>query len=168
MDEPIHVRPYPMMRTFRSLEAALGDAKSHARLPKANQDTGALAGSLLVDGFWGLYEWVLRFDTGLHVRIWPDGAEVNWQLLSVVHESTADHARRVGSLPIRLQWPNQLGIHEMDGSALIAKRRGARFYQLFVNEMGLFVYFRGHLILIFQSVAVEADGTSVLYASEGD
>jgi hypothetical protein len=57
-----------------------------------------------------------------------------------------------------------------DCSALIAKRRGACFHNLFVNDTGLYLYFRGHLIRTFHAVHCEADvrstQTEVVFVSD--
>jgi hypothetical protein len=56
----------------------------------------------------------------------------------------------------------------MDCSELVAKRLGAYFRDLFVNDGGLFVYFRDHLVLCFHAVRCETDGRSMLYVYEDD
>jgi hypothetical protein len=168
MDEPIPVKPYPIARAFASIEAAVAYAMSHPRLPDAKQDAAFLTGSVLVDACWTLREWALRFDNGLQLCVWPEGAEVHWQLVPPRHEPNRCAVFRVGSPPVRLRWLNWLGIREMDCSALIAKRRGACFHNLFVNHTGLFLYFRGHLVLQFHAVHCEADGRSMLYVCEDD
>jgi hypothetical protein len=56
----------------------------------------------------------------------------------------------------------------MDCSELIQKRRGARFWQLFVNEIGLWVYLHGHLILCFNAIQRTDTGESILYVWEND
>jgi hypothetical protein len=166
MQEPIPIKPYPIGRSFPSIEAAVAHAMSHPRLPDAMRDAERLAGSLLIDACWSLHEWVLRFDSGLYLRVWPEGAEVHWQLVSSAQEPAGGQIRRVGSPPVRLRWLNWLGIREIDSSALIVKRRGAGFQNLFVNHTGLFLYFRGQLVLQFRSVHCEADGRSMLYVCE--
>jgi hypothetical protein len=56
----------------------------------------------------------------------------------------------------------------MDSSALAAKRRGAQFNDLFVNECGLFLYLRERPILHFGRVERIADRCSILTASDSD
>jgi hypothetical protein len=166
MDEPIPIRPYPIGRSFASIEEAVADAVSHPRLPEARRDSEFLAGSLLVDACWTVHDWMLRFENGLQLCVWPEGAEVHWQLVPPGDEPNRSGVLRVGSPPIRLRWLNWLGLGEMDCSALIAKRRGACFDKLFINHTGLFLYFRDHLILEFHAVQCETDGRSMLYVCE--
>jgi hypothetical protein len=56
----------------------------------------------------------------------------------------------------------------MDCSSLVAKRRGALFKDLFVNEFGLFLYLHDHLIFQFGPVERIADGRSVICVFEDD
>jgi hypothetical protein len=56
----------------------------------------------------------------------------------------------------------------MDCSSLVAKRRGARFKDLFINAHGLFVYLRGQMILQLGPVERVADGRGIIYAFEDD
>jgi hypothetical protein len=67
-----------------------------------------------------------------------------------------------------LQFPNSAVPWTMDSSALVAKRRGAQFQGLFVNECGLFLYLREPPILHFGRVQRIADGRSILTACDSD
>jgi hypothetical protein len=168
MDEPIPVKPYPIRPAFASLEAAVAQLKSHPRLPDAMRDAELLTGSHLVDAWWTLHEWGLRFDSGLCLRVWPEGAEVDWQLMPSGNELAGTEVRRVGSPPVRLRWPRGLGIREMDCSALIANRRGSYFHNMLVSGFGLFLYFQGHPVLQFHAVHCETDGRSLLHVYADD
>jgi len=55
----------------------------------------------------------------------------------------------------------------MNCSELIAKRRGSLFQKLFANE-GLWVYFKGHLVLHFGAIYRVDDGTNMLYVCESE
>jgi hypothetical protein len=150
------------------LEEAVTHAFSHPLRPAAQRDAVALAGARLTDAAWTLAEWVLVFDTGLQLRIWPEEPEVRWALEPAGGASRGGEVCRAGSPPVRLWWLQWQQAGEVDGSTLAGKRLGAVFRDLFVNDSGLFVYFRDHLILCFQTVRREANGQSMLYVYEDD
>jgi hypothetical protein len=166
--EPIRVRPYPLARTFDTIEAAVAHAMSHPRLPEARRDAARLKDSVFVDACWTLSEWVIRFDCDLSLCVWVEHADVRWALRPSSTVLVGEEFQRVGSAPVMLDWGGTGGLSEMDCSALVAKRRGARFKDLFFNEFGLFVYLRGHLILQLSPVERVADGRGILYILEDD
>jgi hypothetical protein len=129
-----------------------------------------LAGAILVDGCWTLGEWRLRFSNDLSLRIWIPGTEVRWSLAEQLPELPEPKINRVGAPPIRLWFPHSTSVSEcaMDCSALLAKRRGAEFQNLFVNDMALYVYFRSQLVLQFMANYRLDDGSNLLYVSEDD
>jgi len=166
--EPIRVKPYPLTRTFPSIEAAVAHALSHPRLPEARRDADRLKGSVFVDACWTICEWVIRFDCDLSLCIWIEQTEVQWSLRPAPDAAAGDRFHRVGAAPVTLDWSGTVGLREMDSSSLVAKRRGAQFKNLFVNEHGLFVYLDGHLILQLCPVERVADGRGIIYAFEDD
>ena len=166
--EPIRVRPYPVARSFDSLQAAVAHARTHPRLPEAERNAAQLQGALFVDACWTLFEWIIRFDCDLSLRVSIEQAEVSWSLQPSQAVSTGEDFQRVGATPLMLDWAGTVGLSEMDCSALVARRRGARFKDLFVNEFGLFVYLYGHRILLLCPVQRVADGRGIISASEVD
>jgi hypothetical protein len=168
--EPILITPYPRERVFcwPELEAAVRHAFSHPLLPAARRDTERLTGARLTDAFWTLREWALVFDNGTELRIWPEEPEVRWRLAARGDNPVGEGVSRVGAPPVSIRWLQSERVAEMDCSDLVAKRLGAHFRDLFVNDLGLFVYFREPLILCFDAVRCETDGRSMLYVYEDD
>jgi len=166
MEQPIAVRPYPI-RGFKSPEAAITHAMSHPLRFDAKRDAERLAGTTLVDGWWTLSEWALRFSNGLALRIWVPETEVRWRLTEEYAEPDEGTIWRVGSAPIRLLWPESGSETEMDCSGLLAKRRGAVFRNLHVDHTGLYLYFQGHLVFNFHAIYRVDDGQNILYVGEG-
>jgi hypothetical protein len=166
--QPIQVRPYPLARAFDSIEAAVRHALSHPRLPDARRDAARLQGAVFVDACWTLFEWVVRFDRGLSLRLWSDPAEVRWCLTESSAVEVAGEFQRVGAAPVTLDFSDTVRLWTMDGSTLVAKRRGALFRGLFFNEFGLFLYLHGHLILHFGRAERIEDGRSILTVCEDD
>src|SRR5262249_25433090 len=78
--ETIQVRPYPLARSFDTMEDAVAHALSHPRLSEARRDAARLRGSAFVDACWTLFEWVIRFDSDLSLCVWIDQSEVCWEL----------------------------------------------------------------------------------------
>ena len=144
--EPIRVKSYPIARTFDSLESAVAHARTHPLLPEARRDAARLRGALFVDACWTLFEWIIRFDCDLSLRVSIEQAEVRWSLQPSQALSDGEEFQRVGVASTLLDWAGTISLREMDCAALVAKRRGARFKDLFVNEFGLFVYLHSHLI----------------------
>jgi hypothetical protein len=164
--EPIRVRPYPLARSFDTIEAAVAHAMSHPRLSEARRDAAQLKEAVFVDACWTLFEWVIRFDCDLGLCVWVEQAEVRWALRPAPAVVVGEGFQRVGAAPVILDWIGTVGLWEMDCSSLVAKRRGAQFKDLFVNEYGLFVYLHGHLILQFGRAERVVDGRTILYAFE--
>lgn len=168
MDQPISVQPHPFRRSFHSIQAAVAYAMSHPLRFDAQRDAQRLVGSLLVDGYWTLSEWCLRFSNGLCLRIWVPETEVRWHLTDELAEPDESAIYRVGSAPIWLRWLEPLGVRKMDCSEFLAKRRGAPFRNLHVNHTGLYLYFEEHLVLDFGAIYRVSDGENILHVFEGD
>jgi hypothetical protein len=148
------------------LQTAVSHAFSHPLLPAAKRDAERLAGARLTDAFWTLREWALLFDNDVELRIWPEEPEVRWILAPRGERPLSGDVSRVGAPPVLLHWLNWNEVQEMNCSGLVAKLLGGRFRDLFVNDGGLFVYFRDHLVMCFHAVRREADGRSMLYVYE--
>jgi hypothetical protein len=168
--EPIPIRPYPREQVFHwpELQAAVSHAFSHPLLSLARRDAERLAGARLTDAFWTLREWALLFDNDIELRVWPEEPEVRWRLSPRGESPIGETVSRVGAPPVLLDWLQWQEVREMECSGLVAKRLGASFRDLFVNDGGLFVYFRDHLVLCFHAVRCETDGRSMLYVYEDD
>ncbi len=167
--EPIRVRPYPLPWSFDTIEAAVAHALSHPRLSDARRDAAQLQGAVFVDACWTLFEWVLRFDCDLSLCVWSEPAEVRWALRPSSVVAIGEGFQRVGAAAVMLDWVGTtVGQWPMDCSSLVAKRRGAPFKDLFINECGLFVYLHGHQILQFGRAERVADGRTILYVCEDD
>jgi len=167
-NQPIRVKPYPIARSFDSIEAAVNHAFSHARLPEARRDAVRLKNSVFVDACWTLFEWVIRFDCDLSLCMWIEPTEVRWTLRPSSDLPFGDEFQRVGAAPLTLDWEGTIGLRKMDCSSFVAKRRGAQFKDLFVSEYGLFVYLVNHLILHIGRVERVSDGKGILYVMEDD
>jgi hypothetical protein len=150
------------------LERAVASALSDPRLPQARRDAARLEGATFVDACWTLFEWAIRFDNDLSLCVWAEHAEVYWAIERSAVFVIGKEFQHVGSPPLVLDWAGTVGRWEMDCSALVAKRRGARFKDLFVNECGLFIYLCDQLILQFGRAERLADGRTILYALEDD
>jgi hypothetical protein len=167
--EPVKVRACPPARTFSSITAAVAHAISHPRLSEAQSDAAQLHGALFVDACWTLYEWIIRFDYGLSLCVWVEGTEIRWALKPSSAVLTEGKTfERIGAAPLLLDWTTTLGLWKMDCSSLVAKRRGARFKDLFVSDHGLFLYLHECLILQFGRAERVADGQSIIYVYEDD
>jgi hypothetical protein len=166
--ETIRVRPYPLARSFDSIESAVAHAMSHPRLPEARKDAARLTGSFFVDAGWTLHEWVVRFDSDLSLHVWIEQAEIQWSVKPTPSVPAGEEFQRVGAAPVMLDWEGWMGLRRMDCSSLVAKRRGALFKDLFFNEHGLFVYLHAHLILQFGRAERIADGRGIIYVVEDD
>ncbi len=165
---PIQVRPCVRGRAFDSVEAAVRHTFSHPLQPNARRDAERLQGAALVDARWTDSEWWLRFDCGLTLHAWAAPDAVRWSLDPAADEPAGGSIQRVGAAPVVLDFVDTCGLWPMDRSALVAERRGAIFSGLFVSEHGLFVYFRGHLILQLLRVERVVDSRLLLAANEDD
>jgi hypothetical protein len=150
------------------LNATVRRAFSHLLLPAARWDRESLAGARLADAFWTLREWVLVFDNCTELRVWPGEPEVRWRVLARGESAVGEDVSRVGAPHVPLHWLHWKLVREIDCSELVAERFGACFRDLFVNDGGLFVYFREHLVLCVVAVRCEPDGRIVPYVYDDD
>lgn len=167
---PISARFYPLGQTFDTMQAAVQHSLGHPLQAAARRDAARLRDAVFIDACWSPSVWWLRFDSGLTLRVWADPAAVHWSLGPSPGPADADEdaVERVGAAPVTFQFEGLAEPWPMDPSALVAKRRGARLTNLFVNDFGLWVYLRGHLILQFGCAERTADGRSILYVLEDD
>jgi hypothetical protein len=149
------------LKGYSSIEAAIAAAKQHPRQHKARADGALLVGQSFVGGRAGFSRWSLEFTGSLWVDITSRDDEVDWR---VTHKPPIfGHVTE----PYALRWPS--GQDELiDPAKLFASRVDARFWQLWVNEVGFYVYLNHKLILCFHSVRRAEDGTCVLAVYEDD
>ncbi|MGF1633887.1 MAG: hypothetical protein ACFCVE_08575 [Phycisphaerae bacterium] len=149
------------IKGYSSAEAAIAAAKGHPRQEKAQADEELLAGQLFVGGRASFSRWCLEFTGSLWVDIIAQDDEVDWR---VTHEAPVfEHL----SEPYTLRWPS--GADPVtDPARMFADRAGAPFWQLWVNELGFYVYLRRKLILCFHPVRRVDDGSCVLSVFEDD
>lgn len=115
-------------------EAAIEAAKNHRSPAKTRADGAALAGSRFVDAWRGADQWVLEFSGGLWLRVFADPTapvdpRVGWAVERERPAVTADPE------PVVFEWPWGRKA-QPDPAALAAGRRGAEFWQLWVDELG--------------------------------
>ena len=105
--------------------------------------------------------WCLEFTGSMWIDIISQDDEVKWQL---TQESPAfEH----DSNPYSLRWPSG-ETSLINPAKLFADRVGTRFWQLWVNDLGLYVYLHRKLILCFHSLRHVEDGSCVLSVFEDD
>ena len=164
----MNVEPCTRPRAFPSFTAAIRHAMSHPRLQEARRDAARLADADFVDACWTWFEWVVRFDCDISLHVWIQEREVRWTLKPSSEVSTDGGFERVGSPPVMLNWVNTIGLREMDRSSFVARRRGARFKDLFVGDHGLHLYLHDHLVLNFGIAQRVDNGINVIYVFEDD
>ncbi len=167
MSQIIPVKPFPFKATFKTHEEAIHGAQNHAMQPKARAHGATLEGSDFIDACWNDANFYLHFSNEMTLHVFVEHDYVDWCVRPRLETEIPKNARLVGSEPSLLDW-GKLGILPMDCSALIAKRRGATFWQLFVNEAGFWVYLRRQLILTFAPIYRTDTGSSLLYVYECD
>jgi len=165
--QAIPIAGYPLERTYRTAKAAIEGAKNNPRQPKARADSARLAGATVVDACWTDTEFIVRFSNAMFLHIWVYPGQVQWKITDTQPDIAGSQVQRVGAAPMIFRW-ERAGDGCVDCSALVAKRRGAEFQQLFVNEFGLLVYLRGQLIWQFGVVRRTDTGQPILYVCEGD
>ena len=160
---------YPLMKTYKSPEAAIEGAEDNPLQPRARADSMKLAGSTIVDAYWTDSDFVIRFSNERFLHIWACPGNAGWEVAETRPALDETKVRHVGAEPVTIRWPPNPDLRDspMDCSALTAKRRGAEFQRLFVNEQ-LSVYCRGQLIWDFYSVRHTSLNRPILYVSESD
>ncbi|MEZ6143023.1 MAG: hypothetical protein R3B84_20860 [Zavarzinella sp.] len=130
---------------YSSFNAAIASAKAHPRQGKARADGEMLASQSFVGGRASYSRWCLEFTGSLWIDIVAQNDEVEWRVTreGPVFEYLSE--------PYALRWPS--GAESVTNPARIfADRVGAPFWQLWVNEIGFYVYVRRKLILCFHPV----------------
>ena len=146
---------------YSSAEAAIAAAQGHRQQQRARADGALLAGQSFVGGRCSYSRWCLEFSGSLWLDITCRNDEVDWRL---GHEAPTFED---SSDPFALRWPS--GAESViDPAKLFANRVGAEFWQLWVNEVGFYVYLRRKLILRFHAVRRVDDGTCIHSVSEDD
>jgi hypothetical protein len=168
MESAIPVKVHPFPQFFDSIEEAVKHSMSHPKRFEARRDARRLADTRLADGHWSLSEWRLGFSNGLCLLVFVSNAAVDWKLIEDVEALTQADLQLARSAPVRLRWPEPLGVSELDCSAMINKRREALFQNLHVNDTGIYVYFAKHLVLEFHAVYRPDTGEDMLYVCESD
>ena len=142
-------------------EAAIAAAKADPLQPKAQRDATAFAGRTFAGAWRDDGQWVLEFSGGLWLRVFVQGTRVAWAV---------EHVRPQG-VPVAgavvLEWPSG-NTSQVDPALLAADRRGAEFWQFWVNDMGFHVYLRGKLILCFSPARRRDTGEVILFVWEDD
>ena len=149
---------------YDSPEAAITAAKKNSA-QKSKRDEMAFAGHTFVD-LWRTadHHWFLEFSGGLWLRVFADRTVfggVGWAV------ETGRPAAWPVSGPVVLQWAADR-VSSVDAAALAAKRRGAPFWQFWLNDMGFHVYLRGQLILCFSPARRLDTGEMILHVWEDD
>jgi len=150
----IPVESCPQKKAYESFEAAIEGAQNNPLQPRARADSERLIGATVVDAYWTDRQFVVRFSNEQFLHIWACPEELKWEVTKFAPVIPERDVRRIGDEPVVHRWrPGPaLGDHVQDCSALVAKRRGAEFQQLFVNQFGLWVYLRGHLVWHFGAI----------------
>jgi hypothetical protein len=162
----IPVDGHPFERTYDSPEAAIAEADNHPLQSKARSDGLHLLGAILVDSYWTNSEFALGFSNGQWLHVFLDNHRVRWAL-GETKPCILGTVEQVGSPPLKLDW-GIVGEELMDRSSLVSARFGKEFVRLWVNEIGLFVYTKGQLILRFGAIFRTDTGEDILYVTETD
>jgi hypothetical protein len=157
----IPVEPAERITGHDTPEAAIAAAKADPLQPKAREDATAFAGRTFVDGWHAADEWVLEFSGGVWLRVFIENARVAWAVARVRPDGN------VITGPVVLEWPSGR-TSRIDPASLVASRRGADFWQFWVNDMGFHVYLRRKLILCFSPVRRRDTGQIILHVWEDD
>jgi hypothetical protein len=146
---------------YSSAAGAIAAAKGHPRQSKARADGTLLEGQTFVGGRASYARWCLEFSGPWYVDIACGNDRVEWRVTQ--ERSSFDSL----SEAYALRWPS--GIEStIDPLALFASRAGADFWQLWVNEVGLYVYLHRKLILCFHAVRSVEDRSCILAVYEDD
>jgi hypothetical protein len=161
MGPAIPVRPRGTITGYSSPEEAIRAATLHPRQPQAREASGVLLGRHLVAARWDLQSWVIEFSGSVWLRVSVGVDGVDWAV-----EPTPS-ALQPASEPVAFDWGNRL-VAEMDSRILVEPRRGAEFWQLWMNEAGLWLYLRKQPILAFHVVERRDTGEVLLFACDSD
>jgi hypothetical protein len=143
---------------YETPEEAIAAGLAHPLQAKAREVASHLLGRNFVRLEGSPEQWLVEFSDSVWLRVYLDGKRVGWS----VGWDRPD-APAVG--PFALQFDGG-GRVEVDPEALSDARRGAAFRQLWVDELGFYVYLRGNLILSFSPVRRRDNGQVLLYPYE--
>lgn len=147
------------IKGYSSAAEAISAAKNNPLQPKARADAERLAGRTFVGGRAAPSRWSLEFSGSWYVHVECCNDEVVWSVTQSppMFEGLAE--------PYALLWRSGTE-GEINPSALFAARAGVEFQNLWVNEAGFYVYFRGRAMLAFHAVRSVDDQSGVLAIGE--
>jgi hypothetical protein len=146
---------------YTTPEAAIAAAKNHPQQAKARRDAKACSGRTFIDARGDAQHWVIEFSGDVWLRVWVDGASVDWAV------ERQRPPRTAAAEPLVLQWPSG-ATSRTDPATLSRPRRGAEFWQFWVNDMGFHLYLHGQRILCFSLARRRDSGDPILWVWEDD
>ncbi len=163
---PIPVKPCRAVSSHASIREAIDFANSHPLQSQAKKDSELLIGAELQEAFWSATEFVFRFSNGMNLHVYVHDEKVCWR---VCEKSPAVKNRQtIGAEAVVFRWPGEIGDQPMDCSDMIQRRIGAQFQKIFVNELGLWAYMKGFLILHFSLVQRSDTSARIFYICESE
>jgi hypothetical protein len=145
-------------QTFPTLRAAL--EFRHPLLQDAERDSGRLHGRQLLTAAWSDVEARLVFGGGMCLRIGIADHFVKWHVQPAELAPGTDDC---AAACVDLDRGSNAGVERFHRRETLMKRIGRELDRLFVNEMGLLVYFSDCAILWFDAIANLGSGVDVLY-----
>ncbi|MEM6654827.1 MAG: hypothetical protein AAF596_03405 [Planctomycetota bacterium] len=155
-----------MQEAYGSARAAIEGAMAHPLQDYARVDASKIDNALLVEAKWSLTDFILEFEGNAFLHIRSEQNSPSWRLLESMPE--IDLPYTLGSPNFKFDWGGDLGVVESDWSRFMTDRVNKSFRTIFVNEMGVLLYFHGEEILWFQSVRHKSTGKTMLFLYSGD
>lgn len=157
--DPIRVLLGPDPTSYDTATKAIEAVKRSPRQPRAKSDGLLLAGRKFLGGRWSLSHWSLAFSGGVWLDLVASNYEVTWE----VRYSRPAFERQ--SEPYFILWPSS-EVTQLSPDDLFADRIEAEFWQLYVIDRGLGIYFRRRKSLHLQAIANADNGESLFCAYE--
>ena len=163
---PIPVVSSSNPHSFEFARDAIQYARDHWGQHQAQEDTQLLMGSRLINYDWSMQQCVFKFANNRSLYIYLVDFQIQWRV-ERVHAKPGTVSFKPSQQPLlELHWL-ELGITElMNPHTLLSKRIGSLLNEMFVNDSGLFVYFRQQIVLQFNVINRTDTDENILYVSE--
>lgn len=158
----IQIELGPPPRSYRAFADAVSGAEQHPLQHRARDAGVLLDGAEVVAAKWSNDACDINFTNGLVLRVKARDFQLEWQV-----RTTDSQLTELAYDPVELIWNPELET-VFDPCSLLARISGAKFANLFINEMGLLLYTSGNPILWFHAYRNRESSADFLFATFED
>ncbi len=163
---PVDVRK--RMIDFGTPEEAIEACRNNPLSERVRSDSERLSGTTIEDGYWTEKDFAIKFSNGLWIHVYVETDTVKWVITDRRPALGSLGFEEIGADPVLLLWEGTGESSVLDRSSLLAQRIGKEFSDLFLNDIGLYLYTKKQRILTFNAIFRRDTGGEMLLVDEDD